>query len=327
MPSNCIVCDRRLGEQRTEVRWGPGRAEAHEACAAIYRDGQATGEADLPSLPANEVWDDPYFEERGRRRRFRDHLEQCAAGWLSRRDYSNEYRDSCLKLWDTDDIPVSLDLHGFTVEEGSAVLRAFIKIAKTFRLPVFGVIYGKGDRLAPAVLDLLQRDRALRVYDSQGSCSCAYRAGDTALWPSRHASLRAFRITGFEGDAVPAASNAVRKRRQPARHRPDDQTPESIRHEPDFAGPSPDINSVRGEAPWPTEAAEPPLRGAKRADPEPAAHSATPRAPSLKAPGLGAAIGFFVGGPLGALAGAALGFLASCVADEQDDEPARGDQS
>jgi Smr domain len=103
--------------------------------------------------------------------------------WRMAREYENARRDECIAFWDSHDVPISLDLHGFTAMTARRVLREFVQVCQESRLPRFGVIYGKGLVLPGEVHRTLGSYDTLEIEDYwEGHCYCDDSRGDASLW-------------------------------------------------------------------------------------------------------------------------------------------------
>lgn len=99
---------------------------------------------------------------------------------LELREFSNDYREGCIKLFDSQEIPFSLDLHGYKMHTAEKVLRDFLIIMDKQKVPRFGIIFGKGEILSKMTRKILEV-----YYEEQivsGELHLSYDVGHVELY-------------------------------------------------------------------------------------------------------------------------------------------------
>lgn len=124
------------------------------------------------SLPTNveKAAAENYFNESPNRKSALSDISRLEAKWRNIREYRNEYRDSSVKLFDCNDVPISLDLHGFSANSTKVVLAEFKGFASKYKLNKFHIIYGNGEVLGPLVNEFAAKELApfFYIYDNIG---------------------------------------------------------------------------------------------------------------------------------------------------------------
>ena len=147
--------------------------------------------APAPPPTKAPVGPEEYFLMDGQRLAAKSALLNFDRVYRERREFPNHERMECIVIFDDDEFPFSLDLHGFTATTARSAIRIFLNHGRRHGLPRVRMIHGHGSVLGEMVQEELEEQGlefhlgGFGPYDgSAGHVDVELPSGDGQLWPT-----------------------------------------------------------------------------------------------------------------------------------------------